>query len=191
MAKDTTQELLELIERVRNGDRGAAARFAVEYFPELRARIRYRIPASLRREFDSEDAVASAARRLDEAVATGRVRTITQTSLQGFLATSAMHSISDRIRAAKTRARRESAHARMLARNGAPPPDAAAGAAILSKSPLGDDDREILRLVGAGLSQKAIACALDKSEANIRMRLVRARRQCRQESSHESAATRS
>ena len=102
-----------------------------------------------------------------------------------------MHSISDRIRAARTRARREQAHGVALLRNvqsNAAPNAADSDASLLDTGPLGADDREILRLIGAGLSNKAIAAALDKSEANIRMRLVRARRQCRQESSHEPAS---
>lgn len=174
MAKDTTTEMERLLAQVRGGDRDAAAKFAIAFFPELRARIRHRIPGSIRREIDSEDAAASAARRLDEAVATGRMRTVTEETLSAFLASSALHSIQDRARSIRARTSRERRRS-VPAATPAPNVGAEEPWSLLSASSISAEDRELLRLLGAGLGYRAIAAAVGMTESHVRKRVSRAR----------------
>jgi len=62
-----------LAARVRAGDRAAAAEVVARYGPLLRQRIRRKLGRVVRTLFDSEDVVSSVARKLDLAVANGRI----------------------------------------------------------------------------------------------------------------------
>ncbi len=175
MTDEPDKNMQRLLELVRAGDRDAAAKFALEFFPELRARVRHRIPKSIRRELDSEDAAASAARRLDEAVATGRMRSVTEETLQAYLASSALHSIQDRARSIRSRSAREQERSQ---KSEAVVPEVQHGETwtMLNTSTISAEDRELLRLLGAGLGYRAIAAAMGMSEASVRARVSRARR---------------
>lgn len=65
--------LEDLAARVRAGDRSAAAVVVIRYGPMFRQRIRRKLSRAVRTLFDSEDVVASVARRLDQGIADGRV----------------------------------------------------------------------------------------------------------------------
>lgn len=176
MADESTDQLRELLAKVRAGDRDAAAKFALEYFPELRARVRYRIPHTIRREIDSEDAASSAARRLDEAIANGDVRNVTRESLQSFLASSALHSIQDKARSIRSRMRRERDRTAPAPEPEPERPQSSDSWRLLRDAPLSNEDRELLRMLGAGLEYKAIAAATGMTESNVRTRVSRARK---------------
>ncbi len=62
---------LWLLERMRGGDRHAAAEFIIENAGMIRRRFRNRISRSVRRLFDSQDLVSTLARRLDQIVERG------------------------------------------------------------------------------------------------------------------------
>jgi len=63
-----------LAARVRAGDRSAAAVVVTRYGPMFRQRIRRKLSRAVRTLFDSEDVVASVARKLDQGIADGRVQ---------------------------------------------------------------------------------------------------------------------
>lgn len=66
--------LRELAERVKMGNRVAAAEVVTRYGPLLRQRIRSKLGKGVRALFDSEDILATVARRLDAALVMGTVR---------------------------------------------------------------------------------------------------------------------
>lgn len=68
-----TGAIAGLLERVRRGDRDAAAELIRQYEPVIRRRIRGRLGAEMRRVVDSMDIVSTVARRLDRCVREGRV----------------------------------------------------------------------------------------------------------------------
>lgn len=64
---------MTLLERMRAGDRVAAADFIVENAGLIRRRFRRRISRPVRQLFDSQDLVSTLARRLDDIVLRGRL----------------------------------------------------------------------------------------------------------------------
>ncbi len=71
---DTGRELPALLDRVRGGDREASAEFISRYGPRIRRRVRGKLSPAMRRLFDSQEILATVARRLDQMVASGERR---------------------------------------------------------------------------------------------------------------------
>lgn len=74
-----------LLDRMRGGDREAAAEFMQRFGPAVRRRVRVKLGMSMRRVFDSEDVLSTVTRRLDEVVRRGRLRTETEAGLQALV----------------------------------------------------------------------------------------------------------
>src|SRR5262245_42454435 len=68
--KDDPQSLLE---RMRAGDRDAAAEFVARFAPNIRRRIRGKMNPAMRRLFDSQEILSTLVRRLDEFVGAGQL----------------------------------------------------------------------------------------------------------------------
>lgn len=80
----------ELLDRMRRGDRDAAARFVLRYGDRLRRRVRAKLSRPMQRLFDSQDILSTVARRLDGFVRDGRMRAEDEPQLWSLL-----HTISD------------------------------------------------------------------------------------------------
>lgn len=63
--------LAQLVQRMRVGDRQAAADFMIEYGPLIRRRVRGKLGAAMRRLFDSQEILSTVGRRLDRYVRVG------------------------------------------------------------------------------------------------------------------------
>lgn len=107
----------DLLLRIASGDREAAAIFLSRFGDRLRARVRAQLSDRLRRLFDSQDILATVARRFDRMVAD---RSITAESMQqvvALLSTMIRNSIVDKARVVQRleRAEGEDVHLRPLA----------------------------------------------------------------------------
>lgn len=70
-----------LLERIRNGDREAAAEFVLHHRAAIQRRFRQRMGLRVRRLLDSLDLVSTIARRLDAVVRIGNVRSLDDAQL--------------------------------------------------------------------------------------------------------------
>lgn len=71
-----------MLDRMRRGDREAAAAFMQRFGPVVRRRVRGKLGTAMRRLFDSEDVLSTVTRRLDEFVRRGRLRAESEAGLQ-------------------------------------------------------------------------------------------------------------
>lgn len=79
------QDIRVLVERIREGDRGAGAEFVRRFGPRLQARVRAELGAHMRRVFDSQDIMSTLSRRFDLLVRAGGVRAGSEAQLLGLL----------------------------------------------------------------------------------------------------------
>jgi DNA-directed RNA polymerase specialized sigma24 family protein len=70
----TEPDVQLLVDRMRAGDREAAAEFLERFGPRIRRRVRGKLPVHMRRLIDSQEILSTLGRRLDRFVASGRVR---------------------------------------------------------------------------------------------------------------------
>ena len=91
-------DLPGLIERMRSGDRRAAAVFVLEYGPRVRRRLRGKLSRAMRRVFDSQDLMSTLARRLDAFVLAGRLRATTEGQFWSLVFQMAEHALIDKAR---------------------------------------------------------------------------------------------
>ena len=89
---------LELLERIRQGDRQAAAEFVARSAPLIRRRFRGKIARSLRTLFDSDDLLATISRRLDDLVRRRELTATSEAQLWALLARLATNSVSEHAR---------------------------------------------------------------------------------------------
>jgi DNA-binding NarL/FixJ family response regulator len=87
-----------LLERIRGGDRNAAAMFLAANEPLLRRRFRHKLGAALRRLVDSEELVSTMARRLDAYVVSGRLSAATLEELWALVLQIGKHSVADKLK---------------------------------------------------------------------------------------------
>lgn len=89
-------ELSALIERMRRGDREAAAAFVSTYGPRVRRRLRGKLSRAMRRMFDSQDLMSTLARRLDSFVKSGRLKAATESQFWTLVFRMAEHALVDK-----------------------------------------------------------------------------------------------
>jgi DNA-directed RNA polymerase specialized sigma24 family protein len=169
----------DVLQRIRAGDREAAAEFLMRNEALLRRRYRNKVGSSLRRIMDSEDLVATLSRRLDAYVASGRVQALTIDQFWTLIHRMVEHLVSDKARVLKRLKRAEAddrALAEALARRLETGPGTA-GDEPLSVLPLIEDatDREIVRLWLGEIRLDLIGERLGLSAANVRKRWQRIR----------------
>ncbi|MGD9791620.1 MAG: RNA polymerase sigma factor [Phycisphaerales bacterium] len=88
----------QLLGRMRNGDRVAAAEFVHRFEPMIRRRIRSRLNSSMRRLFDSSEIFSTVCRRLDEYVMKRSIEAEGVPQLLSLMQTITQHSIADKER---------------------------------------------------------------------------------------------
>ena len=98
---DAESRLAALLDRMQQGDRGAAALFMVENGDLIRRRFRGQISRSIRRLFDSQDLVSTLARRLDRIVHRGTLRAESVGEFWSLVMALGKYSLSERARDAK------------------------------------------------------------------------------------------
>ena len=92
-------EMSCLVDRLRRGDREAAAEFVREYGDLIRRRIRGKLSSSMRQLFDSQDILSTITRRLDRYVRNGRVRAVDEAQLWSLVFKITEVAVVDRMRA--------------------------------------------------------------------------------------------
>ena len=177
----------ELMQRIRDGDRAAAADFAIEYGPLIRRRVRGKLGPRLRRICDSLDIVSTVLRRLDAFVASRQVQASDQRQLGALIMTIAQNAVIDKARLLRRleacesndaalarmmldRARVQGGHDEMLL-------DLDLERAVLALD--NDVDQTILWMWLTGLEHRFTAAMVGLSEDNVRKRWQRIRTRLR------------
>lgn len=88
----------DLLERIKAGDRDAAAAFALRYGPLIRRRIGHRLGPRMRRLFDSQDILSTVLRRFDLYVRSGRLMASTEAQLWTLIIRIAEAAVVDKVR---------------------------------------------------------------------------------------------
>lgn len=91
----------DLLERIRSGDRSAAADFVATQAPFIRRRYRQRLTHAMRRLCDSQDLVATILRRLDRMVSRRSVSASSEAELWALIFRIADHAVIDKSRILK------------------------------------------------------------------------------------------
>ncbi|TVQ59449.1 MAG: sigma-70 family RNA polymerase sigma factor [Phycisphaerales bacterium] len=87
-----------LLNRMRAGDRDAAAEFVTRYESRIRRRIRGKLGPAMRRLFDSQDILSTLGRRLDRFVRAERVEARTPDELWSLIMGMANNAVVDKAR---------------------------------------------------------------------------------------------
>ena len=90
--------VLELLERMRAGDRAAAALFVTRYGSRIRRRIRGKLSPAMRRIFDSQDILSTLGRRLDLFVRSRRLEALNEGQLWALVFRMAENAVIDKAR---------------------------------------------------------------------------------------------
>jgi DNA-directed RNA polymerase specialized sigma24 family protein len=168
----------ELLTRMREGDRDAAASFLANYGDLIRRRVRGKLGASVRRMFDSMDILSTIGRRFDRYVRDGKLQAIDEPQLWSLLFRMAEAAVIDKVRIVKRLQIAEGedgAIAReLLARIEAAERHENDGAEIILEKALAalrsDDDRTVLTLWLADWPLFRIAEAMGIAPATARQR---------------------
>ncbi len=176
-------DLAGLLDRVRNGDRTATAELIGRYGPRIRRRIRGKLPADMRRLFDSQDILSTVARRLDIMVAFGKLNASSNGQVWNLVDKIAEHSLIEKARAFRTQQAREGSDgpAAEYARDRSDDaqraaPDDREMDLNWALGTAGDRvDREILSLWLKGNEPTTIAAAVEMPPATVRKRWERIR----------------
>ncbi len=88
----------QLLERMRAGDREAAAEFITSYASRVRRRVRGKLGAGMRRLFDSQEILSTVGRRLDLYVRDRRLRADGEGQLWSFIFTMANNALLQKAR---------------------------------------------------------------------------------------------
>lgn len=176
-----------LLERMRGGDREAAAEFLTANEPLLRRRFRHKLGAAVRRLVDSEELLSTMRRRLDAYVATGRLAAATQGELWALILRIGEHSVADKLRVLRRlqNAEREdgpiaSALQERLSGSGESGVEFERSVEEILELIGGEVDREIARLWVCGLELRAIADELGLTPEAVRKRWQRTKLALRQ-----------
>ena len=87
-----------LLERMRGGDRGAAATFVTRYDTRIRRRIRGKLSPAMRRIFDSQEILSTVGRRLDMFVRSGQLQASNENELWALVFRMAHNAVIDKAR---------------------------------------------------------------------------------------------
>ncbi|MBL8764343.1 MAG: sigma-70 family RNA polymerase sigma factor [Phycisphaerae bacterium] len=181
---EVARHALALIERMRRGDREAAAEFVLSNSSLIRSRLSRRMGRDARRVFDSLDLLSTIARRLDRNVAAGRLEARSEPQLWALIAAIGRGAVADRIRITR-RARTASARIGLLARpqtGDALPADRSRDSTDLRPHLRGlrDTDCAIVWMWIRGMPPRTIADQLGMSEPALTKRWQRIRKGLRQ-----------
>lgn len=171
-----------IMDAISRGDRDAVAEFVFRYGLLIRMRVRDQLGVSVRRVLDSEDLLATLARRVDELVERGAVRAASSSQLWALLMGIASQAALEYARRVRVDRRRVGFApgkwgitvpdaSREVARQ----EDAVYASRVESTLRLTDEDRAILQMRLRGCSHGEIAAALGTGEEAVRMRWARLR----------------
>lgn len=164
-----------LLERIRSGDRDAAAEMIERYKPLIRQRCRSRIKPRLRSVTDSEDLWSTVARRFDVMMIRGGLVLDSERAFWVLLGTLIDHAVVDRARVLKRleRVASEDEPFAVAMRTRLEHDTSTAGSELLLEAmnqlPR-QSDRDILTLWLFDHSHRQIADALGSTESAVRMR---------------------
>jgi len=88
----------ELLDRMRGGDRDAAADFVTKYHRQIRRRIRGKMNPAMRRIFDSQDILSTVGRRLDLYISAGPIDIDSEPDLWALVYRMAINAVVDKSR---------------------------------------------------------------------------------------------
>ena len=97
-APSDSDAVLELLRRMRAGDREAAALFMTRYGSRIRRRIRGKLSPAMRRIFDSQEILSTLGRRLDLYVRSGRLEAANEQQLWALVFRMANNAVIDKSR---------------------------------------------------------------------------------------------
>jgi RNA polymerase sigma-70 factor (ECF subfamily) len=178
-------ELHALLDRIRNGDEGAARELLERHEAQVRLVVRRQLPKILRARFDSLDFVQSVWASFFRRIQAGPERFEEPRCLVAFLAQAAKNKVIDQHRRAASRkcdVRREepmwAGAFREVAADQDTPSELAQAEEALDRlcDLLPAGRREILRLKADGLSTREIADRLGLGERTVRRALMELRR---------------
>jgi hypothetical protein len=92
------RELEELLYRMQQGDRAAAAEFMQRFGDRVRRRIRGKLGHGMRRLFDSQEILSTLGRRLDRYIYTGQMKAASLAELWGLVFRIADNSLVEKAR---------------------------------------------------------------------------------------------
>lgn len=170
--------LADLVQRMRAGDRQAAAEFMIEYGPLLRRRVRGKLGAAMRRLFDSQEILSTVGRRLDRYVRVGGLEAESPGQLLQLVFRMAEGAVIDKVRVFKRleRVEGEDSHFAQAfsSRLHDADTDQSDGAVISLDAALrvltSDIDRQILTMWLNGTQHNVIAWDLGMTPAAVRQR---------------------
>lgn len=170
--------LADLVQRMRLGDRQAAAEFMIEYGPLLRRRVRGKLGAAMRRLFDSQEILSTVGRRLDRYVRVGGLEADSPGQLLQLVFRMAEGAVIDKIRVFQRLERVEGEDSQFAQEVSSRLQDAdndqSDGAVISLDGALrtltSDIDRQILTMWLNGIQHSVIAWDLGMTPAAVRQR---------------------
>jgi RNA polymerase sigma-70 factor (ECF subfamily) len=95
---DAIESVASLLDRMRTGDRAAAAEFMDRFASRIRRRVRGRLRPAMRRLFDSQEILSTLARRLDLFVLGGKLTAASEAQLWSLVFTMAQNAVVDKAR---------------------------------------------------------------------------------------------
>ena len=98
LAGDEGDGVQLLLDRMRSGDRVAAAVFITRYGSRIRRRIHGKLSPAMRRIFDSQDILSTLGRRLDQYVRFGRLAAASEDELWALVFRMAENAVIDKAR---------------------------------------------------------------------------------------------
>ncbi len=173
----------ELLERMRRGDRDAAALFVTRCGARIRRRIRGKLSPGMRRLFDSQDLLSTLGRRLDQFVRSGRFAATDEGQLWALLLHMANNAIAEKARVFRRLAEMESNRGAFVFERTRRLKQAAQRDADLADFEIcrvlglveDPTEREILSLWLLGSGHRVIAREVGLPPAAVRKRLQRTR----------------
>lgn len=168
-----------LVNRIREGDREAAALFVAKYGDLIRRRVRSRLGSSVRRVFDSTDILSTIMRRLDSYVFERRAAVHSSDDLWFLVHQMSKHAVIDKARIVQRIHRVESDVADTSHRAAEEPERADPGEVERVMATLDESDQHLVRLVLLGSTSEQVAAALEIQAPAVRKRWERIRTRLR------------
>lgn len=178
----------ELVRRMRQGDRHAAATFFDRYRSRIRRRIRGKLAPTMRRLFDSQEIMSTVGRRLDLYVRDGKLQAVSEEQLWALVFKMADHALIDKARLFRRLEATEGEDGQFaremlirLQQDRHTPTDGVEEALEKALAALTDQtDRQILTLWLSGVQQKVIAEYVGLAPTAVRKRWQRIRAELRE-----------
>lgn len=182
---DASDDIDQLLRRMREGDREAAAIFITQFDSRIRRRIRGKLNPAMRRLFDSQDILSTVGRRLDQYVRSGSLEAASERQLWALVFKMAANAVVDKSRMFRRLQQVEGPDGRiaqeMLRQLRSADQQASGGVEIELDNVLGmfrdETDREILILWLNGFRLQEIATSIDMAATGVRKRWQKIREQ--------------